>query len=308
MTMSKQPATDKPVAPSSTGTGNGLSIRPHTHVTDNLAESTTAIQPPALIYVSKRRYVYLGRNQLRIRDLHSAASSLLVCLEGSIRFRSQGDHHWIGAKSVLIPAGSRISIENNGGVMSACYLDAATPDFQLLKKKMESVAAGIYYNLTNEDQMATGLSRLREEAPDFSEAQRRVELLIGECCDDAGASIDPRIAHVIKRLRDTAALNLSVKTLAEEVGLSESGLIRLFSTHIGAPLRRHRLWYRLVEFVTLTLSGVPTAMAIKRSGFTDASHLSRCYSGFFGVSFSYAFSKNTNARYIIEAPEHNSSH
>lgn len=258
--------------------------------------------PPALIYVSSRRYIYLGRTQLRIRDLHSAASSLLVCLEGAVRFQVPGESRWISAKSLLIPAGTRISIENQGGVMSACYLDAAKPDFQVLRKRMESAAAGVYYNLTDEGRLAESLIQLRDEAPDFAEAQRRVECLIHECGRGDTASTDPRIVHVIERLRNTASLNLSVRSLAQEVGLSESGLIRLFSLHVGAPLRRHRLWYRLIEFVILTLAGVPVASAIKLSGFTDASHLSRCYSGFFGVNFSYAFSRNTNARYIVEEP------
>lgn len=257
---------------------------------------------PALIYVSSRRYIYLGRTQLRIRDLHSAASSLLVCLEGSVRFQVRGDGRWIDARSVLIPAGTRISIENQGGVMSACYLDAAKLDFQVLKRRMRSITAGVYHNLAEERQLAASLIQLRDEAPDFQEAQRRVEALIHGCTTSDIASPDPRVIYVIERLRNTASLNISVRALASEVGLSESGLIRLFSVHVGTPLRRHRLWYRLVEFVTLTLSGVPTASAIKLAGFSDASHLSRCYSGFFGVNLSYAFSKAVNARYIVEEP------
>ena len=168
---------------------------------------------------------------------------------------------------------------------------------------MGSTAAGVYYNLSDEGRLAASLSQLRDEAPDFAEAQRRMESLIHDCASGDMASTDPRITYVIERLRHTASLNISVRTLAREVCLSESGLIRLFSLHIGTPLRRHRLWYRLIEFVTLTVSGIPTASAIKLAGFTDASHLSRCYSGFFGVNFSYAFSKSINARYIVEAPQ-----
>lgn len=256
--------------------------------------------PPALIYVSSKRYIYLGRSQLRIRDLHSAASALLVCLEGTVRFRVPSEGHWISTRSILIPAGSRIGIENQGAVISACYLDAAKPDFLLLKRKMESVSGGVYYNLACERRLTDSLIKLRDDEPSFTEAQQRVESIIQQCAGGDGANTDPRVVHVIERLRDTASLNISVKALAEEVGLSESGLIRLFSLHVGAPLRRHRLWYRLIEFVTLILSGVPVTAAIKSAGFTDAAHLSRCYSGFFGVNFSYAFSKNTHARYVLE--------
>lgn len=167
---------------------------------------------------------------------------------------------------------------------------------------MASITSGVYYNLMDESRFAENLVRLRDDAPDFTEAQRRMEALIHHGSNVSMATPDPRITYVIERLRNTASLNISVSALASEVGLSESGLIRLFSLHVGTPLRRHRLWYRLIEFVTLTLSGVPTASAIKQAGFTDASHLSRCYSGFFGVNLSYAFSKSVNARYIVEKP------
>lgn len=257
---------------------------------------------PALVYVSSKRYLYLGRSQLRIRDLHSAASSLLVCLEGAVKFRTTSAEPWSSARSLLIPAGSRISIDNQGAVLAACYLDAAKTDFLLLKRKMESVSGGLYYNLSCEAWLAQHLTRLRDEAPGFAEAQRRVEALILQCAGGNAARADARVVHVVERLRSTASLNISVKQLAREVGLSESGLIRLFSLHVGAPLRRHRLWYRLIDFVVLSLSGMPMAEAIRAAGFTDAAHLSRCYSAFFGVNYSYAFSKRTNARFVVEEP------
>lgn len=253
-------------------------------------------RPPALIYVSSRRYIYLGQTQLRIRDLHSAAASLLICLDGSVRFRALGSERWEATRSLLIPAGSRISIDNQGAIFAACYLDAARPDFFLLKSRMRRVSGGIYHDISGESHLVSELLELRDEAPSFDEAQGRMESLIQQ--GSAGTCCDPRVVHVIERLRDTASLNIPVRALAEEVGLSESGLIRLFGLQVGAPLRRHRLWYRLIDFLHLVLAGVPSTSAIRLSGFTDAAHLSRCYSGFFGVNLSYAFSKNTHVRYI----------
>ncbi len=260
--------------------------------------TTTSDQPPALVYVSNKRYLYLGRTQLRIRDFHSGASSLVVCLEGTMKFCMPGESHWISAKSMLISAGSRIGIDNQGAVISSCYLDAAKPDFLTLKKQMVSVHRGVYYRHENEDRLIRSLLGLRDDAPGLNEAQQRIESIIYPHAADAMANLDARVRHTVERLRSTAAQNISVQALAEEVGLSASGLIRLFSQHVGAPLRKHRLWYRLIDFVVLSLSGVPTAAAIRAAGFTDAAHLSRCYSGFFGVNFSYAFSKHTNVRYI----------
>lgn len=256
--------------------------------------------PPALIYISRTRYTYLGRTQLRIRNFHSGAASLVTSLEGSIKFQTADDSRWISVRSMLIPAGARISIDNRQAVISSCYLDAAQPDFLTLKRQMRAAHGGVYYHHTDEQSLVHHLLSLREEAPSLSEAQRRVESIIYQGGKAERVHIDSRIHHVVERIRSTAAQNLSVRSLAEEVGLSESGLIRLFGQQVGAPLRKHRLWYRLIDFIILALSGTPTSEAIKAAGFTDAAHLSRCYSGFFGVNFSYAFSKNTNVRYIFE--------
>lgn len=271
--------------------------------------TTTTGQSPALVYVSNKRYLYLGRTQLRIRDFHSGASSLVVCLEGTMKFRMANESRWISAKSMLISAGSRVSIDNQGAIISSCYLDAAKPDFQTIRKQMESLHGGIYYKHENECQLIQSLLRLREDAPGLSEAQQRLESIIYPCAVEGTCNIDPRVRHTVERLRNTAAQNIPVSALAEEVGLSASGLIRLFSQHVGAPLRKHRLWYRLIDFVVLSLSGVPSTSAIRAAGFTDTAHLSRCYSGFFGVNFSYAFSKNTNVRYIYtDEPRQNLLH
>lgn len=254
---------------------------------------------PALVYVCNRRYLYLGRGRLRIRDLHSGAAALLVCLEGEVRFRAPGHDQWLSSTSVLIPAGSRIALDNRDAVLAACYLDAGRPDFALLRRQMAATRQGIHYHHRQGDYLVQTLTLLRDEAPNFVEAQRQVEqMLYREACVSL-PEVDPRVTHVVERLRSSAALNTSVGTLAAEVGLSESGLIKLFAQQVGVPLRRHRLWYRLIDFVRLTLAGMPGPEAIKVAGFSDAAHLSRCYSGFFGVNHSYAFSPKTHVRYVV---------
>lgn len=263
----------------------------------------STVKPPALIYVSSRRYLYLGQTQLRIRELHAAASSLLVCLQGTVRFRTSDGEPWSNARSILIRAGSRIAIDNRDAVIAACYLDAGQPDYLLLKRQMSSARHGLYYRHAHEQELIESLIELRNDRPDFEEAQARTDAILHRHVDRTAVTLDPRLTQVIARLRHTASVNLPVSALAAEVGLSESGLIRLFGLHIGAPLRRHRLWYRLIDFIQLSLAGTPTALAIRAAGFTDAAHLSRCYSGFFGVSLAYAFSKKTAVEYICAVPE-----
>ncbi len=218
-------------------------------------------------------------------------------------FKTPDMNYWSEARSLLIPAGGRIIIDNREAVLCACYLDAGKADFTALKRQMLATSRGIHYRHAEERELIQGFTAIRDEAPAFEEAQRRAEQLIYCHPSASDARVDTRVSQVVERLRATSALNVSVKTLAEEVGLSESGLIKLFNQQVGAPLRKHRLWYRLIEFIRLTLSGVPTPTALKVAGFSDAAHLSRCYSGFFGVNYSYAFSKHTHVRYITGSNE-----
>lgn len=56
-----------------------------------------------------------------------------------------------------------------------------------------------------------GLRQLREAQPCFDDAQEHIEHLIRRYSERVDATVDPRITHVIERLRDTAAFNVSVK-------------------------------------------------------------------------------------------------
>jgi AraC-like DNA-binding protein len=263
-------------------------------------------QPLPVIYISDKRTIYLGRSRLPLRDIHSGNAWLLACLEGHIRFRTNSQQDWVSARTLLIPAGSKINIDNKHAVLSVCYLDASRPDFVALKGMMDSITYGIYHGHRQEPAVIGELLQIRDEELDFDQAQQRMENIIyAPYCEApysnkaASLQTDPRIAHVINRLRETSAQNLSVKELAKEVGMSESGLIKLFRKHIGAPIRKHRLWYRLNHFITLVMAGKAIPQATRLAGFSDASHLSKCYSSLMGVPVSVAFSRAMSIRCVL---------
>ncbi len=251
-------------------------------------------RPLPLMYVSDKRTIYLGRSSLPLREVHSGCSWFMICLEGQLRFRANDNEQWVISKSLLVPAGSKILIDNRNAVLAAFYLDACKPDFMVMKSLMRAKQSGIYCDYLHESAMIETLLELREEEPDFETAQQRVEELIYNPHIDTTLSltVDPRIQHVVQRIRETAADNLSVKELAKEVDMSESGLIKLFRKNIGAPIRKHRLWYRVTNFITFVLAGKSIPEATKLAGFSDASHLSKCYSSLMGVPISVAFNRS----------------
>lgn len=254
--------------------------------------------PLPVIYISNTRTLYLGRGHLPLRDIHSGNAWLLVCLEGHIRFRSNNHQEWVPAKSLLVPAGSKINIDNKHAVLSACYLDTAKADFIAVKGQMRAANYGIFHSHAQEAQVIAQMTQIRDQELEFDRAQQQMEEIIYAPYWGKAVSlkVDPRITHVIQRLRETSAENLSVKELAKEVEMSESGLIKLFRKNIGAPIRKHRLWYRLTHFITLVMAGKPIPVATSLAGFADASHLSKCYSSLMGVPVSVAFSRALRIR------------
>lgn len=258
-------------------------------------------QPLPVFYISEKRSLYLGRSRAPLREVHSGNPWFLICLQGQVRFRANGHEEWTSSKSLLIPAGSNITIDNRDAISSAFYLDAGQPDFAAMKSLMQPTQSGIYCHHAHEQDLIERLIGLREKEPDFNTAQRHLEELIYGPPGDQRHNLrmDPRIEHVVARIRETSAENLSVKELAKEVNMSESGLIKLFRKNIGAPIRKYRLWCRLTNFISLVMAGKSIPQATTLAGFSDASHLSKCYSGLIGVPVSVAFARAPTIKCII---------
>ncbi|MFI0454331.1 helix-turn-helix domain-containing protein [Actinomadura sp. 6N118] len=82
-------------------------------------------------------------------------------------------------------------------------------------------------------------------------------------------ALDPRLAYVLERLDRP-----SIMTLADDVGLSPSGLRGLVHGAVGIPLVRLRQWHRLRHAVA-QLGTVSPAMAANAGHFADQAHFTR---------------------------------
>ena len=78
------------------------------------------------------------------------------------RFTTNNDEQWIQARCMLIPAGTKILIDNRDAVVSVCHLDAGEADFQALKTMMRSMANGVYFNYKFENRLIEDLLELRD--------------------------------------------------------------------------------------------------------------------------------------------------
>lgn len=95
---------------------------------------------------------------------------------------------------------------------------------------------------------------------------------------------DRRVAQSLAIMKASFPDSPSSGQLAEQVGLSESRLIHLFSEQVGVPLRRYTLWLRLRHVLFCVATGDNLTDAAHAAGFADSAHLARVFSSMFGIT------------------------
>jgi AraC-like DNA-binding protein len=78
--------------------------------------------------------------------------------------------------------------------------------------------------------------------------------------------------------------NVSVRSLADIVGLSAYYLVRVFHKHVGVPPHQYQKNIRVLKARKLLASGATISEVAYRAGFCDQSHLNRCFKTTLGVS------------------------
>ena len=78
--------------------------------------------------------------------------------------------------------------------------------------------------------------------------------------------------------------NVSVRSLADIVGLSAYYLVRVFHKHVGIPPHQYQKNIRVLKARKLLISGATISEVAYRAGFCDQSHLNRCFKTTLGVS------------------------
>jgi AraC-like DNA-binding protein len=98
------------------------------------------------------------------------------------------------------------------------------------------------------------------------------------------ASSDKRIAFIQQAISTLHPEDISMKSLAEKVYLSESRLRSLFKNVTGVPLHRYILWNKIRFATNQIMAGDSVNEAALEAGFTDSSHFHKMMVKMFGES------------------------
>lgn len=239
---------------------------------------------PQRLYLWERRTLYLGPLHSPVR-LSLAASRLLIGLQGNIRFRHRSQQRDAYSRSLLLPVGWQGTVDSARLWVADCHLDATGFDHAVLRQLASRQEQAAYCDLHNEQQLINAFDAVSQglALPDTLYAQLDGWLNPPELVARTAFRCDPRILATLQRIKTSTQENLSVDSLAQQVGLSTSRLVKLFKEQIGVPIRRYRLWYRLFLSTQRIARGASVTDAALEAGFADAAHFARTYRTILGV-------------------------
>jgi len=251
----------------------------------------------ACFYFWNGRAVYLGSLSDNAEHRHHAVQ-VTIGLSGSFRLRYSGlSGEYRGA---IIASDQAHSLDGRGDAQAVMLMDPESTTARRLTETLCRDQGIAEFDPLRLNSLIADLGALIVEPKSCLHVRRLCDRILGRLTDRAetAQSIDPRIEKAVQVMRRSAEKKESVKEIAEIVCLSESRLIHLFSEQIGIPLRRYRLWLRLLTAVEQILAGVSFTTAAHASGFADSAHLSRTFKRMFGMTLSNLF-KNSGFVQVI---------
>ena len=250
---------------------------------------------PSLLYLWDKRTLYIGP-LFEPLDLSQGAATLVLALDKPIAFKAEGMTHFIESRSLLLPAGLKVTIDTKDAIVANCNLDAVGADFFALSNLMEGSLGDVLYNLQGEQayiDLFQSVYRSNMSSQDVYECVDRLWLEEGSCY-----KVDQRIEKVIDMIKQTVDDNMSVEGLANAVNLSVPRLVQLFKQQTGVPIRRYRLWHRLYVTAVKMGSGESLTEAAMAAGFTDSSHCTHTFRSMLGMKPSLILSQPNKIRIV----------
>ena len=211
------------------------------------------------------------------------AIQVCIAIEGRIAVRTTGEP-WREGRGIIVRADVEHAFDGRGALGAMLFVDPESAEGAWLQSALTEPVA-----LVPEARVRTCVEALRTfrerplEAMDVGDLIRHC---VRALC--AGAPpmrrIDPRIAKVLRVIRDADDLRMSLESAAALAHLSPGRFAHLFADELGLPFRRYMLWRKLTR-ATLAIGREPTlAAAAQDADFSDAAHLTRTFSQMFGVA------------------------
>ena len=245
-----------------------------------------------VLYLWSYRAVYLGVSPENDLHRHHAAQ-LCIGLEALLRVREAKNAEWFHTRAVLVPPDRPHEIDAGTGAIITIYWEPESDDYPF--KELGPTLRT--FPLSTE--AVSVLASIGDTTPDPSDVWTRCGSALGLQRYRAPEAVDPRVAVVLERIRQSPEQPHTLGSLAISVHLSPSRLSHLFSAQVGVALRRFIVWSRVRQAVRHALAGANLTQAAHAAGFADAAHMSHSFRGMFGFAPSALFAHGINRRVFV---------
>lgn len=210
------------------------------------------------------------------------AIQIVMAIDGVVRIKgAAGD--WQHARGVIVRPDAEHTYDGNAAGGAMIFVDPESTEGIWLRS---SLTADV--TIVPETRLGRCTEPLRTFVGSPLEAME-VGDLIRHCaaslCTGAAPArkLDERVTLVLKAIRESDDLRMSIETAAGMVHLSPSRFAHLFRQQVGLPFRRYMLWRKLTRAMVSIGRERTLAAAAHASDFADAAHLTRTFYQMFGM-------------------------
>ncbi|MCG8673709.1 MAG: AraC family transcriptional regulator [Pseudomonadales bacterium] len=244
------------------------------------------MEEQSIFYVSEKRCVVIGQTD-RCLNKKKATACLTISLDDELSVQLENGSS-LRAKSFLVPSGTSISLNTNGARVAQYFLDEQGADFARISPFMRDAQfingeSTIYSDLVYEEYLATLSDFYLMQQPTVDVGLQLFENWLLKLPLSGTYKCDLRVQLVLATIKEHYKENIAMEDITEKVGLSVPRLSQLFKESTGLPIRRVRLWYRVLAATDKINQGYPLTEAALDSGFSDYAHMSRVFKELIGV-------------------------
>jgi AraC family transcriptional regulator len=227
-------------------------------------------------------FLAVGRSQGVVPPHAHHAIQIVIGVEGAMAIADKNGE-WRSARAIIVRADVQHSYDGQGAYGAMLFVDPESMEGRWLRS---SLTADITVVPDSRLEGCVGELRTFAERPfESMEIGSLIRHCVQSLCTGAPPArrLDPRVSVVLKAIRASDDLRISLEAAAATVFLSPGRFAHLFKRQVGLPFRRYILWRKLTRAVLAIGREGTIAAAAQAADFADAAHLTRTFYQMFGI-------------------------
>ena len=248
----------------------------------NLNKPAAAAQRAPRWYLWEGGFFAIGQAGGEVPPHSHHAIQIFLGLDGAAAIRPIGGE-WREGRGILVRPDVEHSFHGRGASGAMLFVDPESSEGVWLQSVLaDDITVAPAARLQS---CLAELAAFRERPLEGMEPGDLVLHCVRAFCAGAPPSrrLDPRVSTVLRKIRESEDLRLSLEAAAALVHLSPGRFAHLFKDQLGLPFRRYMLWRKLARAMLAIGRQSSIADAAHASDFADAAHLTRTFHQMFGI-------------------------